>query len=183
MLTERKSTSARPGARAPQKPETCLSSSTNPRLQEGKHTPILPLPSRMCSFVTSSRIPSLCKGWGAQAGEAWAGFGRKTWQATGPAARLPWRPRCPPHLLSPPRCPPAPPGVGGGLRGPCWVLQSQKRGMSKYSRRAAAPGGLAEAAGGRSHGGPRRGRPRSPRTNIAHLFLLTAETSKLMNYK
>ena len=81
-----------------------------PQITEGKHIPILPLPSRMCSFVTSSRIPSLCKGWGAQAGKAWAGFGRKTWQARGPAARLPWRPRCPPHLLSPPRCPPAPLG-------------------------------------------------------------------------
>ena len=32
-------------------------------------------------------------------------------------------------------------------------------------------------------GEPGRGRPRSPRTNIAHLFLLTAETSKLRNYK
>lgn len=60
-----------------------------------------------------------------------------------------------PPLPSP--LPPGPPGAGRGPRGPCWVVQSQKRGVSKYSRRAAAPGGLAEASGGRSHGGARAG--------------------------
>lgn len=180
MLTKRKSTSVRPGARATQKLETRVSlQAPTPDYRKGMY---IPPPSPVCSFVTSSRTPSLCKGRGRR--WVWAGFGRKTWRATGPAARLPWRPPAPTSPPLPSPLPPGPPGAGGGPRGPCWVLQSQKRGVSEYSRRAAAPGGLAEAAGGRSRAGrPGRGRPGSPRTNIAHLFLLTTETSKLMNYK
>lgn len=106
MLTKRKSTSVRPGARATQKLETRVSlQAPTPDYRKGMY---IPPPSPVCSFVTSSRTPSLCKGRGCR--WVWAGFGRKTWRATGPAARLPWRPRRPPRLLSPPHCPPAPQG-------------------------------------------------------------------------
>lgn len=43
-----------------------------------------------------------------QAGEAWAGFGRKTWGATGIAAWLSQKPQHPPSLLSPSSCTQAP---------------------------------------------------------------------------
>lgn len=63
-------------------------------------------------------------------------------------------------------------------RGPCWILQSRRKGLSKYSRTATARGRQGQLWAD-AHTGT--GRPRSPRTNIAHLFLLTTETSKPIN--
>lgn len=58
--------------------------------------------------------------------------------------------------------------------GPCWILQSWKKCLSEYSRRAIT--GVPTKAPGTRYAGTR-----SPRANIAHLFLLNAEPSKLMN--
>lgn len=120
---------------------------------------------------------------GAPAREAWARSGRKTWRAVGSAPGFPGGPRRPPCLLFPPHCPPAPQGRAEDHGAPAGCC-SHRREACLSTVEELPPQGAWQRLRADAHAGePGRGRPRSPRTNIAHLFLLTAETSKLMNYK
>lgn len=157
MLMKRKSTSVHPGARTTQKLETRVSLQAPTPDYRKVDRPLFPL-LHLAGAVLLPVVEFPCSA--KDRGASGRGLGW-VWQedlaSSGSCPRLLWRPPAPtvPPLPSP--LPPGPPGAGRGPWGPCWVLQSQKRGVSKYSRRAAAPGGLAEAAGGRSRGGARAG--------------------------
>lgn len=109
----------------------------------------------------------------AHAGKAWAGFGRRPVGGRSPLCPASSR-ALGARTLSPSELLLGRPCAGG----PCWILQSRKKGLSKYSRRAPTQGRQGKL---RADAYTRTRGTRVSRTNIAHLFLLTAETSKLMS--
>lgn len=113
----------------------------------------------------------------AQAGKAWAGFGRRPVSTGLLAAWLSQKPRAHIPLLSPLSCSSA---TG---RGPF----TAPAGFCSHGRKACLstveelpPKGGKKSCGQTLMREP-RGAAQVSRTNIAHLFLLTGETSKLMN--
>lgn len=116
-------------------------------------------------------IPLLCKGQGASGrglGWVWQEDLAEQWVLP----RLLWRPQRPPNASSSlPHCPPAPPGQTQEDHGAHHWCSHRKRGVSKYSRRAAAPRAWQRLGGHSRQGGAGRAAQVS-RDKYCPLFLL-----------